>query len=179
MARPSLLAILPVALAGSLVGLFLWGMTRENPDDIPTALAGRQAPAVAEAALGDLPPFAGADLRAGGVTVVNFWASWCAPCRAEHPNLKRLADEGVPVYGVNYKDRPEAALRFLDELGNPYAAVVTDEAGRMGIEWGLYGVPETFVIAADGTVILRFTGPITERSLQSDIRPALVKAAGG
>ncbi len=108
--------------------------------------------------------------------LVNFWASWCGPCRAEHPSLARLAAEGVPIYGINYKDEPEKALGFLGELGNPYAGIGADPAGRTAIDWGLYGVPETFVIDGEGRILLRFAGPITERSLASDIRPAIAAA---
>jgi cytochrome c biogenesis protein CcmG/thiol:disulfide interchange protein DsbE len=138
--------ILPPAIFAGIAAMFLFGMNRENPDALPSTLVGQQAPAVAAAPLADLPSFTDADLRDGRVKLVNFWASWCGPCRAEHPNLTRLQAEGVTIYGVNYKDRPEAAAGFLAELGNPYAAIGADESGRMGIDWGIYGVPETFVI---------------------------------
>lgn len=115
--------------------------------------------------------------RDGQVKLVNYWASWCAPCRAEHPNLVALADEGLPIYGINYKDDPDKALAFLAELGNPYKAVSADDTGRTAIDWGLYGVPETYVLAGDGTVILRFAGPITQRSLEDTIRPAIAEAS--
>jgi cytochrome c biogenesis protein CcmG/thiol:disulfide interchange protein DsbE len=120
--------------------------------------------------------FDDADLRDGAVKIVNYWASWCAPCRAEHPNLTQLAGEGIPVYGVNYKDAPGQALGFLEELGDPYAAQGADPQGRMALDWGLYGVPETYVIAGDGTVVLRFPGPITQRVIADKIRPALEDA---
>ena len=177
MAKVSPLMILPPVIFAGLAVLFIWGMGREDPDALPSALEGRQAPAVVVTQLGELPVFADADLRDGEVKLVNFWASWCAPCRVEHPNLEELAVEGVTIYGVNYKDKPEAARRFLNELGNPYAAIGADESGRMGIDWGLYGVPETFVIDGDGNIVLRFAGPVTERVLQSDILPAMKEAA--
>ena len=177
MAKVSPLMILPPVIFAGLAVLFIWGMGREDPDALPSALEGRQAPAVVVTQLGELPVFADADLRDGEVKLVNFWASWCAPCRVEHPNLEELAGEGVTIYGVNYKDKPEAARRFLNELGNPYAAIGADESGRMGIDWGLYGVPETFVIDGDGNIVLRFAGPVTERVLQSDILPAMKEAA--
>ncbi|MCB2129709.1 MAG: DsbE family thiol:disulfide interchange protein [Rhodobacteraceae bacterium] len=177
MARISPLIIAPPALFAGLAALFIWGMGRDDPDALPSTFEGRAAPAVAVIPLADLPIFDDGDLTDGGVKIVNFWASWCAPCRAEHPNLEKLAGEGVTIYGVNYKDKPAAALRFLEDLGNPFAAAGADESGRMGIDWGIYGVPETFVIDGKGKVILRFAGPITERSLQADIRPALEKAA--
>ncbi len=177
MAKISPMMILPPVIFAGLALMFVWGMNREDPDALPSTLTGKQAPPVVVAPLGDHPEFSDADLRDGKVKLVNFWASWCAPCRAEHPNLVKLTAEGVTILGVNYKDKPEAALGFLAELGNPYAAIGTDESGRMGIDWGLYGVPETFVIDGEGNVILRFPGPITERVLETDIRPAMKKAA--
>lgn len=172
------LMALPMVLAAGLGGLFLWGMGRDNPDALPSALIG-QAAAVHLTALGPGQPFTDADLADGRVKIVNFWASWCAPCRAEHPALIRLQAEGLPVYGVNYKDDPEDALGFLAELGNPYTRLGADPKGRMAIDWGLYGVPETFVIDGQGRVVLRFPGPVTERALATDIRPALNEAAAG
>ncbi|WP_347313072.1 DsbE family thiol:disulfide interchange protein [Defluviimonas sp. SAOS-178_SWC] len=177
MAKISPMMILPPAIFAGLALMFVLGMNREDPDALPSAFAGKQAPPVVVTPLGDLETFSDADLRDGKVKLVNFWASWCAPCRAEHPNLEKLQAEGVTILGVNYKDKPEAALGFLAELGNPYAAIGADVSGRMGIDWGLYGVPETFVIDGDGNVVLRFPGPITERVLDSDIRPAMKAAA--
>ncbi|MBR9766026.1 MAG: DsbE family thiol:disulfide interchange protein [Rhodobacteraceae bacterium] len=172
--------LLPPVLFAGLAALFYLGMQREDPDQLPTALAGKPAPAVEVTPLADLPVFDDATLRDGEVKLVNFWASWCAPCRVEHPNLVQLSEgEGLPIYGVNYKDKPDAAMGFLDELGDPYAAIGADASGRMGLNWGLYGVPETFVIDGEGRVIERFAGPITERALETTIRPALVRAAGG
>jgi cytochrome c biogenesis protein CcmG/thiol:disulfide interchange protein DsbE len=168
--------LLPPAIFAGLAAIFVLGMSRDDPDALPSALKGRQAPAVVVSPLGDLPTFSDDDLRDGKVKLVNFWASWCAPCRAEHPNLERLKDEGFTIYGVNYKDKPDAALRFLNDLGNPFVAIGADDSGRMGIDWGLYGVPETFVIDGEGKVILRFAGPITERTLESDIYPAIEAA---
>ena len=108
-----------------------------------------------------------------GPKIVNFWASWCAPCRVEHPQLMQLAEEGIPVFGVNYKDDPVKAANFLIELGDPYSAIGADEEGRVGLEWGVYGVPETYVIDGDGNVVLRFAGPVTDTVLEARIRPAL------
>ncbi|WP_240789580.1 DsbE family thiol:disulfide interchange protein [Pseudooceanicola onchidii] len=170
--------ILPPLIFAGLAGAFYVSLYRENPDQLPTALAGRPAPAVALTSLGDLPAFDDAALRDGEVKLVNYWASWCAPCRVEHPNLTALAEEGITVLGVNYKDQPDNALGFLEELGNPYAAVGADPQGRMALNWGLYGVPETYVIDGDGNVVLRFAGPITQRVIDNDIRPALAKARG-
>lgn len=177
MARVSVLMLVPPVAFAGLAAMFLWGMGRDDPDALPSMLEGREAAAVVLTPLGDLPSFGDGDLRAGGVTLVNFWASWCAPCRVEHPNLTAMAKEGITIFGVNYKDKPEAALGFLAGLGNPFAAIGADENGRMGIDWGLYGVPETFVIDGQGRVVLRFAGPITQRVLAETIRPAMEKAA--
>jgi cytochrome c biogenesis protein CcmG, thiol:disulfide interchange protein DsbE len=174
---PRWVMFIPPALFGVLAGLFFAGMYREDPDALPSAMVGRVAPPVVLTPLGERPAFADADLQTGGVKLVNYWASWCAPCRAEHPLLQELADEGVPIYGINYKDETGKALAFLEELGNPYVAMGADATGRTALDWGLYGVPETYVLAADGTVVLRFAGPITRQELERRIRPALAEAA--
>jgi cytochrome c biogenesis protein CcmG/thiol:disulfide interchange protein DsbE len=165
--------IAPPLIFAAMAGMFWLGMNREDPNALPSAIAGSPAPPVALTELGGLPIFADATLRAPGVKLVNYWASWCAPCRAEHPNLEKLAAEGVPIYGINYKDDPAKALAFLAELGNPYAAVGADASGRTALDWGLYGVPETYVIDGGGRIVLRFAGPITERVLTETIRPAM------
>lgn len=169
------MALPPVIFLG-LAGLFFVGMQREDPDGLPSALVGKQAPAVVVTPLGDKTLFTDGDLRKGGVKLVNYWASWCGPCRAEHPSLERLAQEGITIYGANYKDKPANALGFLAELGDPYAAIGADETGRMALDWGVYGVPETYVIDGDGNIVLRFAGPITERALENTIRPAIEAA---
>ena len=171
------LMIAPPLLFAGLAALFWVGMHREDPDALPSALEGRAAPAVAVEPLGEGPVLSDAVLREPGVKLVNFWASWCAPCRAEHPMLVELAEGGVAVHGVNYKDKPDNALGFLAELGDPYAAMGADASGRMGLDWGLYGVPETFVIDGKGEVVLRWAGPITRRVMDETIRPAIEKAA--
>lgn len=173
-----LLLILPPVLFLGLATLFLTGMQRDNPDALPSAIAGHRAPGLQVQALGTLPLLTEETLRAPGVKLVNFWASWCAPCRAEHPLLTELAAEGVVVLGVNYKDTEAQALGFLDELGNPYAAIGADATGRTGLDWGLYGVPETFVIDRNGTVILRYPGPLTRAVVEETILPALAGAGG-
>ena len=178
MAKVSPLMIVPPAIFLGLVALFAVGMFREDPDALPSARQGQTAPPVQVEALGDKQLFGDAELRDGEVKLVNFWASWCAPCRVEHPNLEALADEGITIYGVNYKDEPGNALGFLSELGDPYTAIGADSSGRMGLDWGLYGVPETYVIDGEGTVILRFAGPLTQRVIEENIRPAMAKARG-
>ena len=175
MARALMFA--PPVLFLGLAAAFYLGMQRENPDELPSALTGQPAPAVRLTALGDGAPFTDAALREPGVKLVNYWASWCAPCRAEAPVLEALAAEGVRILGVNYKDKPANALAFLAEVGNPYEAMGADEPGRMALDWGVYGVPETYVIDGQGRIVLRFAGPITERTLAETIRPAMRRAA--
>jgi len=177
MAKLSPLMIAPPLVFAGLAALFFVGMQREDPDALPSGLKGKPAPAVEITTLGDKKMFSDSDLRSGEVVLVNYWASWCAPCRAEHPNLETLADEGIPVYGVNYKDKPGNALDFLEELGDPYAATGADAQGRMALNWGVYGVPETYVIDGEGKIVLRFAGPITSRMLEDRIRPAIEAAS--
>ena len=164
----------PLVFAGLAVAFWI-GM-RNGDQPLPSAREGGPAPAVTLTALGDQPVPNDADLQAPGVKLVNFWASWCQPCRAEHPVLEQLQTEGVVIYGVNYKDKPADALGFLAEMGNPYTGIGAD-AGRMALDWGLYGVPETYVIDGNGVVVLRLAGPITAAILTETIRPAMAKAA--
>ncbi len=176
MPKISPLMILPPVLFAGLAVLFYTGMQRENPNALPSVRIGQPAPAMTLVALGGAEKLTAEALSEPGVKLVNYWASWCAPCRAEHPNLMALAEEGIPIYGINYKDDPDKAQAFLEELGNPYAAMGADESGRTGIDWGLYGVPETFVIDSNGVVTFRFPGPITQRALESQVRPAIEAA---
>ncbi|MBC7154633.1 MAG: DsbE family thiol:disulfide interchange protein [Rhodobacteraceae bacterium] len=179
MARISPLMMVPPVIFVVLAGLFAGGMFRDNPDRLPSAREGQGAPALALTPLGDYVSFDDATLRDGEVKLVNYWASWCAPCRAEHPMLERLAGEGVAIYGINYKDDPEDAMAFLGDLGNPYRAIGADESGRTAIDWGVYGVPETYVIDGQGRIVLRIAGPVDSKTLANSLRPALEKAAGG
>lgn len=177
MARVSPLVLIPPVAFAALAGLFAFGMMRDDPDELPSALAGGPAPETVVQPLGDLVHFDDAVLRDGNVKLVNFFASWCAPCRVEHPNLTLLQAEGLPIYGINYKDDPANALAFLAELGDPYAATGADPDGRVAIDWGVYGVPETFVVDGDGKVIARLAGPVTQRTIAERLRPALAAAA--
>lgn len=174
--RFPILMVLPLFIAVGLAGLFFGGLFRDNPDELPSTMIGRAAPALTTTPLGDLPPLTGEALQKPEVKLVNFWASWCTPCRAEHPNLSQITALGIPLYGVNYKDNPANARGFLAELGNPYTAIGADVTGRTAIDWGVYGVPETFVIDGSGKIVLRFAGPITQRSLKTDILPAIQDA---
>ena len=177
MPKVSLFVLLPPLIFAGLVLLFLSGMYRDNPDALPSTLVGRAAPTLEVSALPPLPVIDPTQVGQGEVVLVNFWASWCAPCRVEHPQLMGLQDEGLTILGVNYKDTPQKALQFLEDLGDPYAGVGADPDGRTAIDWGVYGVPETFVVGKDGKVVLRFAGPVTEGILESQIRPAIEAAS--
>jgi cytochrome c biogenesis protein CcmG/thiol:disulfide interchange protein DsbE len=171
-----LLYLLPILVFVAIAIWFAFGLTRD-PSKVPSALIDQPMPAFA------LPALAGAKVPAlgdatikGRVALVNFFASWCVPCRAEHPILMRLAEEKrVAVYGINYKDRGEDAMRWLKELGNPYAAIGHDEPGRVGIDWGVYGVPETFVVDREGRIRFKQVGPITPAVLQDTILPLIAQ----
>jgi len=151
-------------IAGFLVlAYFLFGSLAKKPNELPSVLIGKPAPAFALAGLDkQVQGFGPQDLGHGRVTLVNVWASWCAPCREEAPTLKKLAATGkVALIGFVWKDRPEKARAFLDELGNPYERIGIDRDGRVAIEWGVYGVPETYVVDRNGIVRERFTGALT------------------
>lgn len=177
MPKIPLLAIIPPVIFAAMAGLFMGGMYRDDPDGLPSTLVGRAAPALELTPLGSEPPFDLTALEGEGAKIVNYWASWCAPCRVEHAQLMQLAGEGLPIFGINYKDDAAKALGFLTELGNPYQANGQDKNGRTALNWGVYGVPETFVIDAQGRVVLRFAGPVTPVILEKRIRPALEAAA--
>lgn len=170
--------LLPVVIFTGLAGLFFGGMFRDNPDELPSPFIGKPAPPLEAEALGEIPSFSSKVMADGEVKVVNFWASWCPPCRAEHPALMQLKEEGVPVYGVNKSDENSDALAFLEKHGNPFEAVTVDSNGRQAIDWGVVALPETFVIDGEGAVVLKFPGPI-HGVMDTVIEPALKKARGG
>ena len=173
--RQRLLVLLPLLAFLVLAGYFLWGLNPDrDPSVIPSVLIDEPVPET------NLPPLAGlqqpgiapASFTIGEPVVVNFFASWCIPCRAEHPLIARLAEqEGLTVYGVNYKDKPDAAFAWLEDLGNPYHAVGADGSGRAGIDWGLTGVPETFIVDGEGVIRYRHVGPIDTTILEERILP--------
>jgi cytochrome c biogenesis protein CcmG/thiol:disulfide interchange protein DsbE len=148
---------------------------------IPSALIGQKAPSLALPQLegSNTPPLTDAAID-GKLTLVNVFASWCVPCRQEHPILKELAkDERLTIVGINYKDRNDNALRFLGELGNPYDAIGVDPNGKAAIDWGVYGIPESYLVGPDGTILYKKVGPFDERTLSQELLPAIEKAAAG
>jgi len=171
--RSRLIFILPVLVFVALAGLFLVQLTSgRNPAELPSVLLDKPVPVFRLAPLDGLtaagkpvPGFSNEDLK-GRVTIVNVFASWCAPCRQEHPLLVELAkDPSVRLVGINQKDNPDNARRFLGALGNPYAAVGVDPNGRASIDWGVYGVPETFIVGPDGLIRHKHIGPLTPENL--------------
>jgi len=170
--RRMLYALPAVGFAGMAVA-FAWGLTR-NPQELPSALIGKPVPVF------DLPPVQGrelglssADLK-GEVSLVNVFASWCVACRAEHPLFVQLSvGKIVPIQGLNYKDAPQDAAEWLDRLGDPYTRTGADRDGRVAIDWGVTGVPETFVIGADGRVVYKQIGPVTQQTLDETILPLI------
>ncbi|WP_420334548.1 DsbE family thiol:disulfide interchange protein [Roseibium sp.] len=177
------LVLLPLVVFMALAGLFMFQLLLGNdPQKIPSALIDKPAPEFSLAAVEGIarngtpiPGFSREDLL-GKVSVVNVFASWCGPCRDEHPLLEDLARvDGIQLLGINYKDKPENARRFLGSLGNPYDRIGADDAGRTAIEWGVYGVPETFVIDKQGTIRYKFIGPLSPASYQEVFLPELSK----
>jgi len=183
-----LMAALPL-LIFAVLALIFWSQLNSGRDvsEIPSALIGTKAPMLA------MPPLEGAATPSGEpmpalddtavkgkLTLVNVWASWCVPCRQEHPIILELSkDPRLNVVGINYKDRNENALRFLGELGNPFSAIGVDPNGKAAIDWGVYGIPESFLVAADGTILYKRAGPFDEKSLREGLLPAIEKALAG
>jgi cytochrome c biogenesis protein CcmG/thiol:disulfide interchange protein DsbE len=179
------LVLLPLALFLGLAALFFVRLGAGDVSRIPSALIGREAPAT------DLPPVVGLERDGkpipgiaavdfkGVVTVLNVWASWCVPCHDEAPLLMQLArDSRIRLVGINYKDQPDNARRFLGRYGNPFAASGADTNGRAAIEWGVYGVPETFVVGRDGKIAYKLVGPITPENIEQVMKPEIEKALG-
>ncbi len=181
------LALLPLLVFAGLAATFYVQLrSGEDASAIPSALIGKPAPQF------DLPPVPGlerngsavpglstADLK-GHLSLVNVWASWCVPCREEQPLLMQLArDRRYRLLGINYKDKPENARAFLDRMGNPFEAVGADRSGDVGIQWGVYGVPETYLVSAGGTILYKRVGPFTEEAIMKDLMPRIEKALKG
>ncbi len=176
--------IAPLLIFAALVAVFAFALKTGDPSKLPSALIGKPAPATQFAALEGLvdagkpvPGFSSTELANGKVSVVNFWASWCVPCADEQPLLVELQKRtGIALYGVNYKDDAASARRFLGRYGNPFTAVGTDDNGRAAIEWGVYGMPETFVVNGKGEIEFKHVGPISPQSMEQRMMPAIARA---
>ena len=184
--RNRLVMLLPLILFLALAALFLLRLGSGDPSRIPSALIGHPAPMTL------LPPVAGLERNGkplpgldpaefkGQVSLVNVWASWCVPCHDEIPFLQQLGqDTRIRLVGINYKDQPDNARRFLNRYGNPFAAAGADENGRAAIEWGVYGVPESFIVGRDGRIAYKLVGPINAENFERVVLPELRKALGG
>ncbi|MBI5130801.1 MAG: DsbE family thiol:disulfide interchange protein [Rhodopseudomonas palustris] len=182
-ARRSLMVVLPLLVFSGLAALFWVRLGDRDISRIPSALIGREVPQTVLPPLDDLArdgaavPGLGPALFNGKVSIVNVWASWCVPCHDEAPLLTALGDDKrIQIVGINYKDKPDNARRFLGRYGNPFAAVGVDANGRAAIEWGVYGVPETFVVGRDGKIAYKLVGPITPDNLDKVLKPEIEKA---
>ena len=184
--RRRLIVLAPLLVFGAMAAMFAFALTKGDPSKLPSALIGKPAPPLALSAIEGLQDGARAIplltqevLVQGDVTVVNFWASWCGPCVEEHPYLIELAQlPGVRVVGVNYKDLGANARRFLGRYGNPYAAIGADTTGRTAIEWGVYGMPETFILDGKGRIVFKHVGQITPAALRSNLLPMIQRLRG-
>jgi cytochrome c biogenesis protein CcmG/thiol:disulfide interchange protein DsbE len=169
--------LVPVVVVVALGVLFLAGLNNGSPTYIPSGMVGKPAPDLGLPAMDtESQGFTRDELGKGKPILVNFWASWCIPCRIEHPTLQALSAKGeVELYGIDYKDDPKAARGFLKEFGDPYQKIDSDKQGRVSIDWGVTGVPETFVVDANGVIRAHYAGPLTEDVLQRVILPAMAQ----
>ena len=184
--KSKLIIFLPLIFLGLLASLFIWGLkfNPNGPQHIPSALIGQKVDFSLEKMEGlngadsqPVPAFSSSTLTNGKVSIVNVWASWCISCRAEHRFLERLAKRsGIDIYGLNYKDTASAGRKFLARFGNPYKAVGMDRRGRVGIDFGVYGVPETFVIDGKGIIRYKIPGPVNAEIIERQLLPAIKKA---
>lgn len=175
MARISPMMLLPVAVFAGFAAMAGWALMRPDPDALPSAIAGREAPPVGTQTLPGKVQLTDEMLRQPGVKLVNFWASWCPPCRAEHPTLVDLSKQ-LPVYGVDLKDPEASASAFLAEHGDPFHALATDPRGRIAIDWGVTAPPETFIVDGQGKILYRFAGPLVRDDYTQRFLPELQKA---
>jgi cytochrome c biogenesis protein CcmG/thiol:disulfide interchange protein DsbE len=169
----------PPLIFAAFVGLAGVGMFRDDPEGLPSTLVGQLAPGVPEASLEGFAPATSELLAAGDdITLVNFWASWCPPCRAEHPKLLELAADGISIVGINFKDQQSTAAKYLREDKNPFVGVGFDPQGRIAIDWGVTAPPETFILDGKGKVLFRFAGPLVGSDYEQRFLPALRDAMG-
>lgn len=170
--------LLPVAAFAIMIPIFIIGMDR-NKSELPSPLLNQKSPTFALPSLHDADRIVGSENYAGKVALVNVWATWCAACRTEHPYLMELAArKEIPIFGLNWRDQRKPAINWLQQLGNPYFENAYDEDGRVGIDWGVYGAPETFLIGVDGTVLFKYISPMTEQVWQDEFLPRIRAAEG-
>jgi len=182
--RTRLGVLLPLLFFAALTALFFVALFSGDPSKLPSALIGKPVPEFAlppveglKNGADQVPGFTNKDLAQGEVSLVNVWASWCGPCHIEHPFLTQLAERGdIAMYGLNYKDNASAARRFLGRYGNPYKAVGQDDNGRIAINWGVYGVPETFIVDGAGRIVFKHVGPLDADVIENRLLPAVEKA---
>ena len=176
--RRAWLVFVPLAFFAVLALLFVLRLGAGDASRLPSALIGKPVPAFALAPVDGLgkPGLAAADLKAGKVTVINVFASWCGPCREEAPALLQLSQQGLPLVGIAYKDKPENTRRFLTDDGDPFKAIGADPTGRTGIDFGVYGVPETYVVNGSGTITAKIVGPLTDDAIRKELLPAVARA---
>jgi cytochrome c biogenesis protein CcmG/thiol:disulfide interchange protein DsbE len=171
--RVPVLVLVPPLLFAGLAAVFFLGMMRADPDDLPSAFLGKPAPPVTEAVLPGYDRVTSERLKTGEVVLVNFWASWCPPCRAEHPNLIDLAGQGVRIVGINFADTEADAAAYLRDEGNPFTAVAFDPDRRTAVEWGVAAPPESFLLDGEGRVVFKFIGPLVGDDYRQRFLPAL------
>ena len=178
MAKLSPLMLAPPLIFAGFVSLAAVGMFRDDPEGLPSTLVGQTAPDLPEEALEGFPIATAEMLTSGEVTLVNFWASWCPPCRAEHPKLLEMQAQGVPIIGVNIRDTQDNARSYLIDDENPFVGVGFDPRGRTSIDWGVTAPPETFIVDGRGTVLFRFAGPLVGSDYEQRFLPAFEEAMG-
>lgn len=176
MGKISPLMIAPPLIFAGFVAMAAIGMFRADKDVLESTRVGKPAPAITQEGLADFAKVTPEQLKTGELTLVNFWASWCPPCRAEHPKLLEMQASGIPIIGVNFKDTARDAGRYLSNDGNPFVAVAFDEKGRTAIDWGVTAPPETFILDGDGTVLFKFVGPLVGSDYEQRFVPELAKA---
>ena len=178
MPKISPLMIAPPLIFAGFVAMAFVGMYRDDPNGMPSTLVGQQAPGVPEHGLVGFPQTTPEMLVTGDVTLVNFWASWCPPCRAEHPKLLEMEAAGVNIIGMNFKDTERAATKYLINDDSPFSSVSFDTEGRTAIDWGVTAPPETFILDAEGTILFRFAGPLIGSDYEQRFLPQLEAAQG-
>lgn len=166
--------VLPLVAVIALIAFLIVGLKRGDPRALPSPFIGKPAPEFELPMLKDVEQTVGSSDMAGSPALVNVWATWCVGCRQEHPFLLELEESGaIPIYGINWRDTRPEALRWIQQLGDPYVASGFDDSGRVGIDWGVYGAPETFLVSADGVVLHKHLGPLNRTAWEQDFLPLI------